>query len=74
LLTAAALSSPALTRGWVRVLAAEFDGAAGKDSVSRVWWEMKSIWDAWHARPLAEEPIIRLIQNGTVVRLDRKAN
>ena len=36
---------------------------------------MKSDWDAWNARSLAEEPIVRLILDGTVVRvgLDRKA-
>jgi transposase-like protein len=36
---------------------------------------VKSDWDAWNARSLAEEPIVRLILDGTVVRvrLDRKA-
>ena len=36
---------------------------------------MKGDWDAWNARSLTEEPIIRLILDGTVarVRLDRKA-
>ena len=36
---------------------------------------LKSDWDAWNARSLAEEPIVRLILDGTVVRvrLDRKA-
>ena len=36
---------------------------------------MKSDWDAWNARSLAGEPIVRLILDGTVVRLrlDRKA-
>ena len=36
---------------------------------------MKSDWEAWNARSLAEEPIVRLILDGTVVRvrLDRKA-
>jgi transposase-like protein len=35
----------------------------------------RSDWDAWNARSLAEEPIVRLILDGTVVRvrLDRKA-
>jgi len=35
----------------------------------------KSDWDAWNARLLAEQPIVRLILDGTVVRvrLDRKA-
>src|SRR5580693_3855817 len=37
--------------------------------------EGEADWDAWNARPLAEEPIVRLILDGTVVRvrLDRKA-
>jgi hypothetical protein len=36
---------------------------------------VKSDWDAWNTRSLAEEPIVRLILDGTVVRvrLDRKA-
>jgi hypothetical protein len=36
---------------------------------------MKGDWDAWNARSLAAEPIVRLILDGTVVRvrLDRKA-
>ena len=36
---------------------------------------MKADWDAWNARSLAEEPIVRLILDGTVVRvrLDHKA-
>ncbi len=57
------------------LLAALFGGAVGKDTVSRVWRKVKSDWDAWNARSLAEEPIVRLILDGTVVRvrLDRKA-
>ena len=52
-----------------------FGGAVGKDTVSRVWRKVKSDWDAWNTRSLAEEPIVRLILDGTVVRvrLDRKA-
>ena len=59
----------------IRALGAVFGGAVGKDTVSRVWRKVKSDWDAWNARSLAEEPIIRLILDGTVVRvrLDRKA-
>ena len=36
---------------------------------------MKADWDAWNARSLAAEPIVRLILDATVVdvRLDRKA-
>jgi putative transposase len=61
---------------WVRrALGALFQGAVGKDTVSRVWRKVKSDWDAWNARSLADEPIVRLILDGTVVRvrLDRKA-
>ena len=36
---------------------------------------MKGDWDAWNTRSLTDEPIIRLILDGTVlrVRLDKKA-
>src|SRR5215472_16665249 len=63
------------TRRVRRALNALFAGAVGKDTVSRVWRKVKSDWDAWNARSLAEEPIVRLILDGTVVRvrLDRKA-
>jgi putative transposase len=63
------------TRRVRRALAALFGGAVGKDTVSRVWRKVKTDWDAWNGRSLAEEPIVRLILDGTVVRvrLDRKA-
>ena len=63
------------TRRVRRALAALFGGAVGKDTVSRVWRKTKGDWDAWNARSLADEPIIRLILDGTVVRvrLDKKA-
>ncbi len=63
------------TRRVRRALAALFGGAVGKDTVSRVWRKVKSDWDAWNARSLIDEPIVRLILDGTVVRvrLDRKA-
>jgi transposase-like protein len=63
------------TRRVRRALGALFAGAVGKDTVSRVWRKVKSDWDAWNARSLANEPIVRLILDGTVVRvrLDRKA-
>ncbi len=63
------------TRRVRRALAALFRGAVSKDIVSRVWRKIKSDWDAWNVRSLAEEPIVRLILDGTVVRvrLDRKA-
>jgi putative transposase len=41
--------------------AALFGGAVGKDTVSRTWRKVKSDWDAWNARLLADEPIVRLI-------------
>ena len=37
--------------------------------MSRVWRKVKSDWDAWNARSLADEPIVRLILDGTMVRL-----
>ena len=63
------------TRRVRRALAALFGGAIGKDTVSRVWRKVKTDWQAWNARSLANEPIVRLILDGTVVRvrLDRKA-
>ena len=63
------------TRRVRRALSAVFGGAVGKDTVSRVWRKVKSDWDTWNAHSLAEEPIVRLILDGTVVRvrLDRKA-
>ena len=63
------------TRRVRRALAALFGGTVGKDTVSRTWRKVKSDWDAWNTRSLAAEPIVRLILDGTVVRvrLDRKA-
>src|SRR5487761_963883 len=63
------------TRRVRRALGALFGGAVGKDTVSRTWRKVKSDWDTWNTRSLAEEPIVRLILDGTVVRvrLDRKA-
>jgi putative transposase len=64
------------TRRVRRALSAVFGGAVSKDTVSRVWRRVKGDWDAWNARSLAEDPIVRLILDGTVVRvrLDRKAS
>jgi len=63
------------TRRVRRALMALFGGAVSKDTVSRTWRKVKSDWEAWNARSLADEPIVRLILDGTVVRvrLDRKA-
>src|SRR5580700_1793221 len=74
-LIAGAYLSGTNTRRVRRALTALFGGAVGKDTVSRVWRKVKSDWEAWNARSLAEEPIVRLILDGTVVRvrLDRQA-
>jgi putative transposase len=63
------------TRRVRRARAALFGGAVGKDTVSRVWRKAKGDGDAWNARSLAGEPIVRLILDGTIVRvrLDKKA-
>jgi transposase-like protein len=63
------------TRRVRRAFGALFGGAVGKDIVSRVWRKVQADWEGWNARPLAAEPIVRLILDGTVVRvrLDRKA-
>ena len=63
------------TRRVRRSLATAFAGPVGKDVVSRTWRKVKGDWDAWNARSLADEPIVRLILDGTVarVRLDKRA-
>ena len=63
------------TRRVKRALGALFKGAIGKDVVSRVWRKVKTDWEAWTRRDLAQEDIVRLILDGSVVRvrLDRKA-
>jgi putative transposase len=63
------------TRRVRRALAALFGGAVGKDTVSRVWRKVSTDWQAWCRRSLAEEDIVRLVLDGTLVRvrLDRKA-
>jgi transposase-like protein len=63
------------TRRVRRALAALFRGAVGKDVVSRTWRKVKTDWDAWNRRDLAGEDVVRLILDGTVVRvrLDRHA-
>jgi transposase-like protein len=52
------------TRRVRRALAALFGGTVGKDTVSRTWRKVKSDWDAWNSRLLAEEPIVRLMLIG----------
>jgi putative transposase len=74
-LIAGAYLSGTNTRRVRRALATIFRGSVSKDTVSRVWRKVESDWKAWNARSLADEPIVRLILDGTVVRvqLDRKA-
>lgn len=63
------------TRRVKRALFGLFQGAVSKDVVSRAWRKVKVDWDAWCARSLAEEDIVRLILDGTVIktRIDKKA-
>ena len=63
------------TRRVRRALAAVFGGAVGKDTVSRAWRKVRGDWEAWQKRDLAGDDVVRLILDGTVVkvRLDRKA-
>jgi putative transposase len=74
-LIAGAYLSGTNTRRVRRALAALFGGKVGKDTVSRVWQKLRADWQAWQQRSLADEDIIRLVLDGTVVRvrLDRKA-
>lgn len=63
------------TRRVRRALGSLFGGAVSKDTVSRAWRKVQTDFSAWNQRPLMDEPIVRLILDGTVVkvRLDRKA-
>jgi putative transposase len=74
-LIAAVYLSGTNTRRVKRALFSLFDGAVSKDVVSRAWRKVKVDWEAWCARSLAGEAIVRLILDGTVVkaRIDRKA-
>ena len=74
-LIAGAYLSGTNTRRVKRALAALFKGAVGKDVVSRTWRKVRTDWEAWNKRSLVAEDVVRLILDGTVVRvrLDRKA-
>ena len=74
-LIAGAYLSGTNTRRVKRALGALFKGAVSKDTVSRVWRKVQADWEAWCRRSLADEDVVRLILDGTVVkvRLDRKA-
>jgi transposase-like protein len=62
------------TRRARRALAKLFEGHVGKDVVSRAWQRTRAAWQAWQERELGGADIVRLILDGTVVkvRLDRK--
>jgi putative transposase len=74
-LIAGAYLSGTNTRRVRRALGALFKGAVSKDTVSRTWRKVQTDWEAWCRRSLADEDVVRLILDGTVVRvrLDRKA-
>jgi putative transposase len=64
------------TRRVGRALGSVFGrGGVSKDTVSRAWRKIKTDWEGWRKRDLSSEDIVRLILDGTVVRvrLDRKA-
>jgi transposase-like protein len=63
------------TRRVRRALAALFGGAVGKDAVSRAWRKVQTDWNTRLKRALSRDDIVRLILDGTVVkvRLDRRA-
>ena len=63
------------TRRVRRALAGLFAGRVGKDAVSRAWRRTRSAWEAWRERDLSGEDVVRLILDGTAVkvRLDKRA-
>ena len=64
------------TRRVRRALAGLFGGKVGKDAVSRAWRKVKTDWEAWQGRDLSGEEVVRLILDGTgvKVRLDRRVS
>ena len=74
LITAVYLSGTNMRRV-KRALFALFKGAVSKDVVCRAWRKVKTDWDAWCARSLENEDIVRVILDGTVIkmRVDKKA-
>ena len=63
------------TRRVRRALGALFGGAVGKDTVSRAWRKVQGDWEAWQRRDLSQDDIVRVILDGTVVkvRLDKRS-
>jgi transposase-like protein len=74
-LIAGAYLSGTNTRRVKRALATLFQGAIGKDVVSRAWRKVQTDWEAWSKRDLSDEKIVRLILDGTLVRtrIDKKS-
>lgn len=74
-LIAGAYLAGANTRRVRRALSGLFGGAISKDTVSRAWHKVQADWQAWQRRDLSDEGVVRLILDGTVVRvrLDRKS-
>ena len=63
------------TRRVRRALGALFGGAVGKDTVSRAWRKVQGDWEAWQKRDLSQDDIVRVILDGTAVkvRLDKRS-
>jgi transposase-like protein len=63
------------TRRVRRALGTLFGGAVGKDTVSRAWRKVQTDWETWQKRDLSPEDIVRVILDGTVVkvRLDKRS-
>jgi putative transposase len=63
------------TRRVRRALGTLFGGAVGKDTVSRAWRKVQADWEAWHKRDLSQDDLVRVILDGTVVkvRLDKRS-
>jgi len=63
------------TRRVRRALGTLFGGAVGKDTVSRAWRRVQADWEAWQKRDLTQDDIVRVILDGTVVkvRLDKRS-
>jgi len=57
------------TRRVRRALAGLFGGKVGKDAVSLARRRVKTGWEAWQARDLSGEDIVRLILDGTGVKV-----
>jgi len=63
------------TRRVRRALGTLFGGAVGKDTVSRAWRKVQADWEAWQKRDLSQDDIVRVILDGTgvKVRLDKRS-